>query len=211
MKHLKWIPTDTSASVRRIVQAKLDLFGKIFACSNKRLPDPPAAILRIKTKIWWRERLANETQVESVIEELIATLPVKWELYGSFALFPPGSFETEVVNDASLDYFAKVVAPALNVDHLARKVSIPATDALRRPKVTPLFGRDWDPVALFSLDSERYTASIFWAQVRQNSVWYIWSPLHTMFSAGNITEKADIISNQSSIHPAVSLLICMAV
>ncbi|KAJ9090098.1 S-adenosylmethionine-dependent methyltransferase [Entomophthora muscae] len=176
--------------------------------SRKRLPDSPFVALGIKTKLWWQENLVSASGIESLIDSLISTLPIKWEQYGGFVLLPQGSFEKEWqvafqllvpekhsgVKEAALDYFENVVAPALNADHLALKVSIPADDVLRRPKVTPLFGKHWDAAALLSPQSEKYTGSIFWAQVRQNNLYYVWSPLHTMFSAGNITEKARISS-----------------
>ncbi|KAG0325078.1 tRNA methyltransferase tyw3 [Podila humilis] len=109
---------------------------------------------------------ATTTQIlsgNSVLSDLLATLPQKWEHYSDFTLLPPTAFLAEpwpqvLEHLVQLDHqqqqqqqhpslsimkqLETLVQEALGSTHIARKAIIPVQDILRRPKIRPLTG-DW--------------------------------------------------------------------
>ncbi|KAI9772180.1 MAG: hypothetical protein M1835_006285 [Candelina submexicana] len=93
------------------------------------------------------------------------------------------------------------IAKAMNVTNIAINAPIPLSNThstnptvniLRSPtNLQPLYG-DFGPAT-----SSRPTAQdfrhAFWVSVKQNGIWQIWAPVYTMFSRGNISEKARIL------------------
>jgi len=69
---------------------------------------------------------------------------------------------------------------------------------LRSPtSLTPLYG-DFGPDLLHGHDPTTADfASAFWCTSRQNGIFQIWAPRYTMFSRGNISEKARILMLES--------------
>ncbi|OZJ02999.1 hypothetical protein BZG36_04680 [Bifiguratus adelaidae] len=104
--------------------------------------------------------------------------------------------------DLPIQNFFHHLAHTFRVTHLARKINIPKDDVLRRPEIDPLYG-DWGPDYTHHLFhfyrqpthhmvppvNHDLQTETFWAHTVQNNVHYTWAPLHTMFSAGNISEK----------------------
>ncbi|KAI9139933.1 S-adenosyl-L-methionine-dependent methyltransferase [Paraphysoderma sedebokerense] len=105
-------------------------------------------------------------------------------LYTTYNSISKDSDEVFIALPSQTIEFYQLVAKAFRVGHVARKTVIPADDALRRPKITVLYGDKWGS-HFFRND---FTATFF-TRTLQNSVIYTWSPLFTMFSAGNISEK----------------------
>ncbi|KAF9907626.1 tRNA methyltransferase tyw3 [Linnemannia zychae] len=106
-----------------------------------------------------------------ILQDLIASLPQKWEHYSDFTFLPPSAFLTGLwpavlkrlvaldqaeqtalaapdagsgVNreEGIMARWEKLVQDALGSSHIARKAIIPVQDILRRPKIRPLAG-DW--------------------------------------------------------------------
>jgi tRNA wybutosine-synthesizing protein 2 len=99
---------------------------------------------------------------------------------------------------------------ALNSTHLALNAPIPLLNdnsetmldragrenILRTPaKLQPLYG-EFGARLLTKPDATDFE-SAFWVSTRQNGIYQTWAPLYTMFSRGNITEKARILNSTS--------------
>lgn len=93
----------------------------------------------------------------------------------------------------------------MRVSHVAINAPIPAVlddggdgdgaaNVMRRPtRVRPLYG-DFGPVVPASrVPGVADFEGAFWVSARQNGVYQTWAPVHTMFSRGNISEKARIM------------------
>ncbi|CAN3371518.1 hypothetical protein DIURU_003876 [Diutina rugosa] len=69
-------------------------------------------------------------------------------------------------------------------------------NAIRRPtNLKPLvgdFGPEPTPQTIENPTSDDFNRA-FWCSATQNQIWQTWAPRHTMFSRGNITEKARIL------------------
>jgi tRNA wybutosine-synthesizing protein 2 len=68
---------------------------------------------------------------------------------------------------------------------------------LRSPSsLIPLLG-DFGPQVSDASPSEQDFSSAFWVSAKQNGIQQVWAPRYTMFSRGNIKEKARILSFRS--------------
>jgi tRNA G37 N-methylase Trm5 len=126
------------------------------------------------------DKLVGDTAAAS----LMATFPDKWEHYHDFLLLSETAFMDpawqSVLSRANIGaQLLNGIADAFGVRHMARKARIPADDLLRKPTLSWLV---------------RHTdlSVVFWTWVRQNGLEYHWTPEHTMFCQGNITEKARV-------------------
>ncbi|KAL0634288.1 S-adenosylmethionine-dependent methyltransferase [Maublancomyces gigas] len=120
----------------------------------------------------------------SSIPALLASAPRRWSLYPPLALLPANAFSIvpwpaflSALSPAFLARFHRSLAHALSATHLAINAPIPSTSTLRLPHLTPLHGE----------------FTTLWSTVTQNQIHQTWAPLHTMFSRGNITEKARVL------------------
>ena len=85
----------------------------------------------------------------------------------------------------------------MKVTHIALNAPIALTtgsedNIQRRPNLTPLHG-SFGPFLTTPPTSKDF-AEAFWVSTRQNGIVQTWAPLYTMFSRGNITEKARILA-----------------
>ncbi|ODV92204.1 hypothetical protein CANCADRAFT_16425, partial [Tortispora caseinolytica NRRL Y-17796] len=69
--------------------------------------------------------------------------------------------------------------------HLAINAPIPSDDDMRKPLIVPIFGEFGN--------LNRGHDSLYWAECKQNGIYQIWCPMYTMFSRGNIKEKARVL------------------
>ena len=95
------------------------------------------------------------------------------------------------------------VALEMKVTHIAVNAPIALTnsDAIeenvqRRPDITPLYG-DFESFVSSQTPTQEDFDDAFWVSTRQNGIVQTWAPLYTMFSRGNITEKARILTSPS--------------
>lgn len=134
---------------------------------------------------------------ESSIDLLIDTLPKRYSIYPPLLLLPSNTLDTDIwqtslkllchssrdlVFQSILNFHATPTNP---LTHLAINKPIPESDnAIRSPtQLTTLYGDFTD----------------FWCHTVQNGIFQTWMPLHTMFSRGNIKEKARILSSYKDI------------
>jgi len=121
-------------------------------------------------------------------------------------LLPPGSFEYPSwigAFDDALDYkheLFKLVAEEFSVTHVASNAPVPllknddsGENILRSPvNLKPLYG-DFGPLDVPKHPTQQDFDNAFWVSAKQNGIIQTWAPLHTMFSRGNIKEKARLL------------------
>ncbi|KAK0651667.1 S-adenosyl-L-methionine-dependent methyltransferase [Cercophora newfieldiana] len=162
------------------------------------------------------------------IDLLLLTSPKRWVIYEPMVLLPSGSFtslpwpallSSLTPNQTSLLWAAilRNISPSSKVPltHLAINEGIPlhtiATtttsneegegeeNLLRSPSgLRPLHG-SFGPTTPFASDRDFSTA--FWVSTKQNGITQIWAPRWTMFSRGNVKEKARLLSFHDAARP----------
>ncbi|KAI9045223.1 tRNA(Phe) (4-demethylwyosine(37)-C(7)) aminocarboxypropyltransferase [Aspergillus affinis] len=151
------------------------------------------------------------------LEALLPTLPKRYTIYEPMLLLPVNALNTppawsafyQSLSDEERQVLYASIAKAfsrLGVTHVAINAPIALTDVqghenkMRSPVgLVPLYG---DFGALPSGNDETGQPSeddlrqAFWVRTVQNhGIVQIWAPLYTMFSRGNITEKARILGH----------------
>lgn len=157
--------------------------------------------------------------LELTITSLVSATPKTYSTYEPLLLLPAHTFAApewtlllSCLHDGLKDAFFGRLAAAMKVTHIALNSPIapsisneptkPKTENVqRRPNITPLFGR----FGTFLSDSptKEDFDNAFWVSTRQNGIAQTWAPLYTMFSRGNITEKARLLALpavKSSVH-----------
>jgi tRNA wybutosine-synthesizing protein 2 len=153
------------------------------------------------------ENSSNKIQLEKLllsfntdaelIPKLLADLPKRYSVYPPLLLFPINSLDTKTwstylasLDQCQCDLIFKLIlqihsTPTNNLTHLAINKPIPECDnVIRSPtQLTVLYG----------------DFTKFWCHTIQNGIYQTWMPLHTMFSRGNIKEKARILSKYKNI------------
>ncbi|KAF2755326.1 hypothetical protein EJ05DRAFT_512854 [Pseudovirgaria hyperparasitica] len=111
-----------------------------------------------------------------------------------------------VLSPTQLSQLWALMALETNTTHVAINAPIPVqtstsveTNILRSPTAfTPLHG-SFGPAAPIPSPTLSDFASAFWVSTKQNGIHQIWAPLHTMFSRGNIKEKARLLKLPSVV------------
>jgi tRNA wybutosine-synthesizing protein 2 len=70
-------------------------------------------------------------------------------------------------------------------------------NAFRTPSGLRLLHGDFGPLVTTPTPTESDFESAFWVSTRQNGIVQTWAPRYTMFSRGNVTEKARVLSFHS--------------
>ena len=134
---------------------------------------------------------------EVLVSQLLVDLPRRYSIYPPLLLLPVNTLDSEVWNK----FLANLSLPQRNqifrlilefystntnaLTHLAINKPIPESDnVIRSPtQLTTLYG-DFNN---------------FWCHVVQNGIYQTWMPTYTMFSRGNIKEKARILTSYEDI------------
>ena len=148
-----------------------------------------------------------------LVEKAISTHHWSYNIYPPLLLFPSSGFARDpwaaLLTVDFQPYREKLfvsVCKAFKVTHIALNGAIPAnsattnTNILRSPtRLTPLYGNfgpdlaqppTYEPTAA---DFE----SAFWCSTTQNGIYQTWAPRYTMFSKGNLSEKARVLNLRS--------------
>lgn len=154
---------------------------------------------------WLLENTGSQTQPEDIAAE---KPKFSYTIYGCMLLLPSGAFESPEWREAAghhssedLRRLYRLIAKHLKVTHIAINKPIPALEengqrenVIRAPiNLTPLYG-DFGPRTCSSPPSQSDFDSAFWVTAKQNGIFQTWAPRWTMFSRGNISEKARLIS-----------------
>jgi tRNA wybutosine-synthesizing protein 2 len=164
--------------------------------------------------------LADDT--ETILREnLVARAPKRWVIYEPMMLLPSGSFSssawTELLQQVDSDAVNALWSSILEsvsqknagqLTHLAINEGIPlnvvtdtstATEGadipnlLRSPTGLRILFGDFGPDSLGSGSATDFDTA-FWVSTRQNGIYQTWAPRWTMFSRGNVKEKARLLA-----------------
>ena len=140
------------------------------------------------------------------IPKLISLGSWTYTIYHPLAVLPTSNFRTEPWPSLLAGCLAphipalyNLICTKLRVTRIAVNAPIPflekpegyTENTLRAPVAfTPLYGS----FGTFEAPSAAAFAAAFWVSTRQHGVYQTWAPLYTMFSRGNISEKARILS-----------------
>ncbi|GAB1736661.1 hypothetical protein NU219Hw_g8281t1 [Hortaea werneckii] len=128
--------------------------------------------------------------------------------YGSMVLLPSTAFDeidrkgdSANTSNLQLHHLYKLIAKRLKITHIAVTRPIPLEDEdegieniIRAPtNFTPLFG-DFGPSTAQSPPTQSDFEAAYWVTAKQNGINQIWAPRWTMFSRGNIGEKARLMT-----------------
>lgn len=137
----------------------------------------------------------------------------KYTIYGSMLLLPSTTFEgpeyeslAPYLHDSSLEELYTLISKHLKTTVIAINKPIPPKqehsdeeNILRAPtNFTPVFG-DFGPETCNSPPGEEDFEAAFWVMAKQNGIRQVWSPRWTMFSRGNISEKARLLTLPSVV------------
>lgn len=185
-------------------------------------PSPPAGsnLLQRATRRWLADFpspfLAGW---KPIFDQLLNSLSQRYNIYPPMLLLPPRIFSSldwrvlfyNITPEQKQKLF-RFIADAANVTHIAINAPIPLhqlnmvdleqINTQRRPtQLTPLYG-DFGSSNPSPANASDF-ATGFWVSSLQNGITQVWAPLHTMFSRGNVTEKARIL-HLHSVASAVS-------
>ncbi|KAF2859277.1 hypothetical protein K470DRAFT_219529 [Piedraia hortae CBS 480.64] len=96
-----------------------------------------------------------------------------------------------------------LLTSTLKVTHIASNSPIEdgLSNPLRSPILTPLYG-SFGPANPSSPPTPTDLTSAFWCTTKQNGIYQVFAPLYTMFSRGNIVEKARLLALPSVVTAA---------
>lgn len=129
------------------------------------------------------------------LQILLTTAPKRYSIYSPLLLLPAGSFGNAEWNSylstPDGQCLLKELAGVMGVTHVAVNAPIPASSTIRSPSLLKkLFPASW--VSAERLP-ERFEDAL-WVEATQNGIHQTWAPEFTMFSRGNIIEKARVLS-----------------
>ncbi|KAK3677828.1 S-adenosylmethionine-dependent methyltransferase [Vermiconidia calcicola] len=135
-------------------------------------------------------------------------LKVAYTQYGYMLLLSQNAFDSpdwhiirRICSQSDLDKLYEHIGRHLKVTHIAINKPIPAINTndheenvLRAPSnFTPVYG-DFGPSSCSSPPTQQDFDAAFWVTAKQNNVLQTWAPRWTMFSRGNISEKARLLT-----------------
>ncbi|KAK9460174.1 S-adenosyl-L-methionine-dependent methyltransferase [Lipomyces oligophaga] len=138
------------------------------------------------------------------VQQFIVITPNRYYIYGNLLLISAGSFaESELGRRISHEFpsffhdFYVLLSAQVGVTHIALNAPISDYDnQMRKPmSLQCLFGNFGPSITQQSISapSSCELESEFWATTRQNGIYQTWAPRYTMFSRGNIKEKARVL------------------
>ena len=157
-------------------------------------PPPPKPNETISDAV---QKFLNAHPPPCDLEKLLSTLPKRWSLYPPLVLLPPSAFNSaewqtylNSLPESQRNEFFRIWTTTLKASHLA--INAPIQDNLiRSPQITPLLGAFGKFISIPPTQQDFNKA--FWVTTTQNGIKQTWAPLYTMFSRGNISEKARIL------------------
>ncbi|KAI4677064.1 uncharacterized protein J4E88_006871 [Alternaria novae-zelandiae] len=155
------------------------------------------------------------------VEALVTAFPDGYSVYKPMLLLPHNALSSAPWRALSTTYPAdsdemkavwRDTAISVGATHVAINAPIPISTSstsaslsttageeniLRSPtNLTPLYGNFGPAPTSQTITSPSATdfADALWVTARQNGIWQTWAPLYTMFSRGNVNEKARILN-----------------
>lgn len=193
--------------------------GKATTQNSARTPVMESAVEEWYLKAGVKGSLSGQVDLES----LMAEVPKTYSIYGSLLLLPQRAFQSslwqQLLRDIDSNLYImlfEIVSRRFKVSHIAINAPIPLRhhdehiqfeesdlNIVRTPtNLTPLFG-DFGPICSAASPAIDDFSAAFWTRTKQNGITQVWAPRYTMFSRGNIAEKARVLGS-SSVKTAVS-------
>ncbi|KAK4989529.1 S-adenosylmethionine-dependent methyltransferase [Elasticomyces elasticus] len=210
------VPTNISQRTRdgavdEILQSLrlADLAGRVLHVICEEANDRSAQSLMEKAVKTWLTELSTTTRAPDVedVEALLRGLPTTYSIYKPMLLLPPTSFQSpgwrallSACTRTQVKKLFETLATGFGVTHVATNAPIPlhakegVENIVRSPTdLSPLYG-DFGPVVSSHVPTTDDLDHAFWVSAKQNSITQVWAPRYTMFSRGNITEKARLLT-----------------
>ncbi|SMR58407.1 unnamed protein product [Zymoseptoria tritici ST99CH_1E4] len=145
---------------------------------------------------------------QSTWSALLRKLGRSYTIYGHLLLLPPNALsgpEWDAINthlpNNAFDDLCALLSKHLKITNIALNKPIPPLQTnsqdeniLRAPtNFTPIYG-DFGPSTCDSPPTEEDFDAAFWTTCRQNGISQSWAPRWTMFSRGNVSEKARLLT-----------------
>lgn len=164
-----------------------------------------------------RQWLSESDASQETIVALTKKLNKTYTIYGTMLLLPPTAITGPEWTNANLEpneNLYESICKHLKVTHIAVNKPIPlhneptssepktAFNALRSPSnFLPLHG-DFGPSTSAVIPTKEDLDEAFWVTAKQNGIYQTWAPRWTMFSRGNISEKARLLTLPSVLTAA---------
>ncbi|ESZ95651.1 hypothetical protein SBOR_3952 [Sclerotinia borealis F-4128] len=160
-------------------------------------------------------------EISASIDSLISTSPKRWVTYTPMLLLPSGSFSSShwtslfslLTTSQKEDLFTRILhsvskKEGKKLTHLAINAGIPLHEKekgrekedgkeeeniLRSPSGLLMLYGDFGPDFKGEEPTEEDFEDAFWVSTKQNGIEQIWAPRWTMFSRGNVKEKARLL------------------
>jgi tRNA wybutosine-synthesizing protein 2 len=147
------------------------------------------------------------------VDALVAGFPEAYSIYAPLLLLPSNTLSKDWISLIAnhphiLELVWSHIASSMRCTHMALNSPIPASNStssvhaldtenvIRSPvNITPLYGCLGPAPTAQILRSPSTTdfAAALWVTTRQNGIVQSWAPLYTMFSRGNVKEKARML------------------
>lgn len=138
-------------------------------------------------------------------------LKIPYTVYGCMLLLSRNAFQSEAwrhvllsVQGDKIQRLYAQIATHLKITHIAITKPIPASNAedhteniVRAPSNFETVYGNFGPATAASPPTQQDFDAAFWVTVKQNGIYQTWAPRWTMFSRGNISEKARILDLDS--------------
>ncbi|KAM0322986.1 hypothetical protein ACHAQA_009085 [Verticillium albo-atrum] len=198
--------------------------------TQPRPPKPkPESPITVAIKQWLATPSFPSEALEGLdVEAILSAAPKRFTIYEPMVLLPSGSFDspawqtmlaqpalgashTNGLWEALLRELSKKQKALLT--HLAVNQGIPPQvesgplheasneNILRSPSGLRMLQGDFGPAHAPLTPSHDDFARAFWVSTQQNGIWQTWAPRWTMFSRGNVKEKARLLAFHDSAAP----------
>lgn len=154
--------------------------------------------------------------IGTTVQILVGKLPTTYSIYPPMLLLPAHVFSAPAwqtlfqnTTTEQREVLYQIIATAMGVTHVAINASIPLfskdqehskpENILRSPTNLTLLYGDFGPICETSSPTSEDFESAFWVSAKQNGITQFWAPRYTMFSRGNITEKARLLQLASVV------------
>ncbi|CAD6446189.1 46900058-1992-4770-8561-c5930b99f89e [Sclerotinia trifoliorum] len=169
-------------------------------------------------------------EISASIDSLITTSPKRWVIYSPMLLLPSGSFSsphwTSLLSFVSPSQKETLFTQILQgvskkegkkLTHLAINAGIPLHEKekegqnqrekgeeniLRSPSGLLMLHGDFGPDFTGDEPTEKDFKDAFWVGTKQNRIEQVWAPRWTMFSRGNVKEKARLLGFHDAVATA---------
>ena len=164
--------------------------------------------------VHWLQQLPQFGSKWPFVREMVLSYNSTYMIYPPLLLLPPTALSnlssifalTGQSLPEDMSSLFDLLCKEFKTSHVALNAPIPANEAtiegkehleandLRSPTgFTPLYGDFGPALSPYHIPSTKDFSSAFWCTAQQNGIWQTWAPRYTMFSRGNITEKARIL------------------